>query len=384
MRKIKNLFRYLIEITKYFICLPIGRLVYGRRNIYLISERGTEARDNGFHLFRYIRTMHPECECYYIIEKESPDMNKVKEFGNIVYYRSFKHYLLFAGAKYKISTHIMGYSPDLVTFLKFNDKIPLYGKRVFLQHGITKDDIPMLYAERTKVDLFICGARPEYEYIKRTFHYQDQVLQYTGFARYDKLHEIKTKKQILIMPTWRMYLSDLSDEELEKSEYVIRWNEVLNNKTFAEIIEKNNIQVIFYPHHEMQKKLHLFSSFSKNIVIASFKEYDVQALLMESKLLITDYSSVFFDFAYMKKTSLYYQFDSNSFYEGHYHKGYFDYYSMGFGEVSQNLEELIERIIEVINQNFVMNEKYIDRVKQFFPLYDTKNCERIFEKILKM
>ena len=53
----------------------------------------------------------------------------------------------------------------------------------------------------------------------------------------------------------------------------------------------------------MQNNLQEFQTSSDNIILADWKNYDIQELLKESAFLITDYSSVFMDFAYMRKIS---------------------------------------------------------------------------------
>lgn len=42
----------------------------------------------------------------------------------------------------------------------------LKNKRVFLQHGITKDKISFGYYSISRADLFVCAAQPEYEFCK--------------------------------------------------------------------------------------------------------------------------------------------------------------------------------------------------------------------------
>lgn len=94
--------------------------------------------------------------------------------------------------------------------------------------------------------------------------------------------------------------------------------------------------------------------------------------------MITDYSSVAFDFAYIKKPLIYYQND-----DYHYEKGYFDYETMGFGDIIQTEEELIDKIIEYIENNCQMEEKYQKRVDKFFKYTDKNNSKRVYEWILK-
>lgn len=72
--------RLIIRAPKYIwylFCLvifyPIGRIAKvlfpKYRGVWIVSERGSDARDNGYHFFKYIRENHPEIKAYYIIEK---------------------------------------------------------------------------------------------------------------------------------------------------------------------------------------------------------------------------------------------------------------------------------------------------------------------------
>lgn len=384
MRKLKVLVKYMYYLLEYYFLFPFSLWKYRNREIWLVAERGTDARDNGYHFYRYLRENHSDIETYYVITEDSPDRPKVEALGNVVCHGSVRHYLLFLAAKYKISTHIAGYTPYISFYSRYAKLMPWKGKRIFLQHGVIKDDLVDLYREKTDVDIFICGAKPEYDYISANFHYTNEV-KYTGLARYDALHDAKTKDQILLMPTWRMYLGGCVEQELAQSDYVTKWNAVLHDQRLLDALKRNGRKLVFYPHYEVQKKfLHLFSSEDPSVVIADFDHYDVQQLLMESQLLVTDYSSVFFDFAYMKKPCVYYQFDEDQFYAGHYKRGYFDFREMGFGEVLTNHDELIHTLIDYLENQCQMKEEYAQRSDGFFPLHDTNNCERIFEEIQKL
>ena len=387
MFKIKSITRhiaYVFETMKYVFLLPISKLLCSGRNIYLISERGTDARDNGYHMFKYYRTKHPEKEVYYVITKDSADVAKLKEYGNIVWYRSLRHYLYFIASNYKISTHIMGCSPNIDYYASFFKKLHLHGRFVFLQHGITKDDIPQLYREKTNLDMFVCGAKPEYDYIIDRFHYVNGEAKYTGFARFDNLHDFKTKQQILIMPTWRSFLKGLSFDEIKNSEYIKRWNELLLSHELNDIVRKYDVEIIFYPHYELQPFISLFQTENPSIKCADFASYDVQTLLKESLMLITDYSSVYFDFAYMEKPCIYYQFDKEEFFNSHYHHGYFDYETMGFGPVLTDFSSLIFEIEKNAQNGFIIDDQYLQRINGFFSLHDKNNCLRIFEEIERL
>lgn len=376
------------DIVAIFIMLSaIPQAIYlknKRKDLWLICEREDEARDNGYWLFKYIRENYPNEDVVYAINKNSEDYKKIKDLGEIIEYGSYKHWVYYLTANKNISTQKSGKPNAAVCYV-----LEVYGilrnKRIFLQHGITKDNIPLFYYKNTKMRLFICGAKKEYEYLKKVYGYPEGYLQYIGFARFDSLHNLKIKKeQILVMPTWRNWIgvhttkSKLYDDvsKFENTEYFKKWNEFLNDKEIINNLEKNNLKIIFYPHANMQKYINKFISKSKNIIIADNKEYDVQTLLKESILLITDYSSVFMDFGYMRKPMIYYQFDKDKYRSGHLKEGYFKYERDGFGLVAENLKTVKIKLFDYIENNFEIENEYLKREKEFFELYDTENCKR--------
>ena len=74
--------------------------------------------------------------------------------------------------------------------------------------------------------------------------------------------------------------------------------ELLNSKELDYLIINHNLKVVFFLHRNMQRYIEAFQGVNEKIVIASWKDYDIQELLLTSKLMITDYSSVFFDMVY--------------------------------------------------------------------------------------
>lgn len=389
LTKIRNRLLHYGKITKectlLFLLYPVAVLKLGRHNrIHIFSERGTDARDNGFALFKYYRTVHPEIKSYYIIDRKSADYSKVAALGPTIQYKSLKHYLYFIGAKYKISSHIMGFSPDPMIYIIINKSIRVPGRQISIRHGVTVNNTPGVYKENTQLDLICCGAKPEYEFVKEYFHYKDNEIKYTGLARYDNLQSFQTKQFILVMPTWRVYFNRLSEEEFRECDYYKQWSAVLRNEKLHQVLKQFKLKLIFYPHYEMQKYVKLFQMDCDEVVIADFNHYDVQQLLKEANLLVTDFSSVFFDFAYMMKPAVYFQFDAERFHSQHYQEGYFSFREMGFGEVFDNPEDVCEDIAQYCRSGFRMNEQYIERAKRFFVLHDNKNSERIFEEIEKL
>ena len=384
-------FRYIKDLIKLCAakCIsPILKTFNKKfRDIWLIGERKSEAKDNGYHLFKYIRENHPDDEVYYVIDKNSNDLEKIKDLGNIIYHDSFKHYLYYAMSNKLICAHLGSCVPDSPVCWKFADRDMRNKKKVFIQHGITKELIPSLMYENTKADLFICGAKPEYDFVKANFGYPENSVKYTGFARFDALHDRNEKNQILVMPTWRQWIpsntwsnreSDCNKIFLE-SDYYNQFNQLLNNQKLINLLEKNNMKLIFYLHHEMQGYIDLFNVNSDKIVIAREEKYDVQQLLKESKILITDYSSIAFDFGYMRKPIIYYQFDEDKYYKNHYQKGYYNYEADGFGPKVIKSTSLIDELSNILDNG--IDTIFKSRYDKFFPLYDQENCKRHYEYI---
>lgn len=380
----------LLSVFVMLAALPYALVLkLAKPNLWLICEDRNEARDNGFWLYRYLRKNRPEQDVVYAINKKAADYRKVKDLGKVITYGGYSHWAHYFAAKQNISSQ-KGGKPNAAVCYFLEVYLNFRKNRVFLQHGITINAADFLRYENTKMRLFICGAKKEYEYVRGHFGYPENNLAYTGFSRFDGLHDLKIKeKQLLIMPTWREWIATPSRksktldnmEDFTTTEYFLRWSELLKDEEFIRMTKEAGVTVIFYPHRDMHPFLSYFSSSAEHIIIAAQKDYDVQALLKESAFLITDYSSISMDFGYMQKPMIYYQFDYEKFRRGQYPEGYFSYKNNGFGPVCQTPEELNEQIRKAIDSDFANPEEYAKREAEFFELRDKDNCRRIDEAI---
>lgn len=371
-----------------FALLPAKRLRKRRPHMWLVCEYGQEARDNGYWFFRYVRLEHKEQDIVYAITKKALDEEKVTDLGETIPYGTFKHWIYYLAAEVNISSHKGGKPNAAACYL-----LEIYGilknKRVFLQHGITKDLAEMFFYPNTKMRLFICGAKPEYTYVCEKFGYPNGYVKYTGFARFDRLLEAhKVKKQVLLAPTWRRWLYHTSSNPYENtcnnlhdSDYVKTYCELLTDTKLELILEENGYELVFFPHRNMTTIFEAGIETGKHIHIASWKTNDLQELLMESACMITDYSSTAMDFAYMDKPLVYYQFDAERFRKEHFEEGYFHYDRDGFGPVVKTKEELLQYLEQMIQHPEPFAEFYKERTAAFFPLRDSHNCERIYHAV---
>lgn len=254
--------------------------------------------------------------------------------------------------------------------------------------------MPFLHYKNTQMRMFVCSTEREWKFVSEKYGYPKGYVKKLGLCRFDQLYNnINIKQnQILVMPTWRSWIATPTSASYEienisdfkNTEYYKAWNEFLENKKIHNMLKENNIKMVFYPHRDMQSYIDEFNTDNENIIVAKWPEYDVQQLLKESVYLITDFSSIAMDFAYMKKRLTYYQFDYKSFRQGQYPEGYFSYENDGFGKVCYNLNDIIDEIKRAINDNFKNQEKYLKRHNNFFDIYDNKNCERNYLAIKEL
>ena len=130
----------------------------------------------------------------------------------------------------------------------------------------------------------------------------------------------------------------------------------------------------------MQKFIKDFTTTSKNIIVAD-SSYDLRKLLKESVVMITDYSSVALDFAYMKKNVIYYQFDEKRFREAQYKEGYFSYRESGLGKVYTEEQDVINELIKLYENNWKVSDDFEQAHGKFFTIYDSNNSKRIFDTL---
>ena len=140
---LKNTF---LLVVLWPVAMLLRRTSKAYRHLGLVMERGFDARDNAYWFFRYLREKQPQINACYVIDKASPDREKVARLGTIVPWRSLKHYLMYLAADMLISTHVQPVAPDLMAVYHLRQiGIHPRGKEIFLQHGIIKDEMKWMH-----------------------------------------------------------------------------------------------------------------------------------------------------------------------------------------------------------------------------------------------
>ena len=114
--------------------------------------------------------------------------------------------------------------------------------------------------------MFVASSPSEKEIISRQFGYDDNEIIVTGLARWDKLvSEPVTPPMIFYMPTWRNWIKEANEEDFVKTDYYKAYSEILNSEKLAQILEKNNVNMVFCLHPKFRDYMHCIEVKSPNI-----------------------------------------------------------------------------------------------------------------------
>ncbi len=358
------------------------------QKIWLIYEKESEtAQDNSFYFFKYCYENHKEKNVYYIIKKDSPDKDQLKGMEDrVLEFMSFKHLVYLQAAQLLVASETRGHA-YVWRYQKGRIREILDNKPfVFLQHGVTAfklNDSVLRKDSPTAVDVYITTSEFERDIIKNGLGYDDSDILITGFPRWDNLKDTSkklTKRKILVMPTWRSWLDEVPDEEFVQNEYYLRYTELLTSKRLENLAKSNNLEVDFLLHPKFKQYISTFTIYSEYINLVSFGDKQVNDILMESSLLITDYSSVAWEMYYMEKPTIFFQFDYEKYIE--LTGSYIDMNELIFGERVFDVNNVLTTLEKYLKNGFEEMEKYQDMRTLFFQFEDTNNSKRVYDEIL--
>ncbi len=380
-----KLFAYLLSI----LCYPLWFFIPVVHNRWSFAAwGGSRFSDNPKALYEYIRKNEVDIDCAFIVKSFSTDLD-----CDIYEAYSPKAIWHLMTSESLIFTHSAPYD-----FLKFfvNPK----SLRCLTWHGRTVKKIgnllpvsrfqkwkrlliPML---RERVDLTICLHDSEKKFLKDAFLVPESNIFTTGYPRNDEtirmmetvsLSTCKASLKILYVPTYRG--TKVSDVRLEQ--YICEFIDLADSDFRTNSVE---IECRLHPAHipgtRLEEKVNNSYSFNFPTTNAPFQnEY-----LVNYDLLITDYSSILFDYMLLKKPYLLFQPD-------------FEYYmSKNKGFVDDSLvrdlfvhdnsfkcidsESLIAKI-KGVNQNSVINNEAI--LKRAHLYCDDMSSERVFIAICR-
>ena len=352
------------------------RLIYKRKNIWLLGELDYRAQDNAMMLYNYLRENYRAENVYYVIDRESNDRRNLKDQTNVIHFGSKKHILYTIVANKILTTH----HPDYIyptSMNKFKKKVK--GKKLFLTHGIfgVKNMYKNYgnYMNGFKVDHIITSSEQERQAVINQLKYNKAQVSVTGIPRLDKLFvpDVSAENAILVIPTWRDWL--ITKEPFEESEYYHRYLSLIQSNFLRELCERYNVKLTFCIHPNFRMYTKYFSSSFAEIMFQG--EVNIQDLIKSHKLMVTDYSSVGFDFSLLNKPVIFYGFDIERFTNNE--KSHIKIPEALPGDFIKDDKQLFQMIEYYVKSNFSQKKEHRLRAEELIKYRDLNACNRVYQ-----
>ncbi len=379
--------------------LPTTRRKYA--DAWVLMDRIHDAADSGEILFRYLREHHPEINAWFVLEKDGSEWTRFRAAGHgdrLVAHGSMQWRLLMAHAAHLLSSHA---EDALIAPAAIREFTAPRWRFHFLQHGVIKDDLSS-WLDPKKIETFVVSTPQELASVAgdhTSYVFTTREVALTGLPRFDRLREIglryppDRRDLLLVAPTWRNELTPPFipgtqrrplDRSLLETDFMRRWLAYLTEPRLAAAVRDEGVTLGFLPHPILQPLLP-FMDLPSHVRPLSYEGHDPQELFARTRLLVTDFSSIAFNAAYLERPVVYYQFDADSVFTGGHvgRRGYFDYARDGFGPVIETHDAVVEATIEALAHGPAPLPAYQARIDATFTLRDGRCCERVVARVLE-
>lgn len=363
---------------------------------WLLMDRDINAGDNAEHLFRYLRTHRPDIDAWFTVRGDTADFARLQAegIGHVVPFGSRQWRELFVTARHLVSSHadeFVVHPPDLPPL----DPPPW--RFTFLQHGVLHTDLSA-WLNTKRIDLMVTSTQAERHAVAddgSAYLLTDREAVLTGLPRHDRLVSAARavggdRRHVLVMPTWRQSLVGprqasgvrVPVTEFAASAWAQAWLELLGSPRFTKTTAEHGLSVVFMPHPNLAAALTELAV-PADVRVARYDHDDVQQLLAEAALVVTDYSSVAFDAALIRRPVVYHQFDAQEMFAGQNlpRRGSFSYVHDGFGPVCGTLDETLAAVEDVLARAGRPAPQYLARIAATFEFQDEGSCARVVEAI---
>ncbi|MBO4336567.1 MAG: CDP-glycerol glycerophosphotransferase family protein [Lachnospiraceae bacterium] len=381
---------FILIRAAFFVTRPFIK----RRPIWMYLDKIYKGGDSSEYLFRYASSKNDGIGHYYLIDKNAPDHDRlVKDGFKPLKRRSLMHRLIFLMADMMVISNS--------TVFNFNDFGKINSSYVrdlhdfhvcCVQHGMSVQKIAIAQNRlKDNTRLYFCASKYEIENLSRpVYDYEGyDALYLTGVPRYDGLKN-RDKKQILISPTWRMQAAvPIRGSEGHQRDYNIRfretpyfkvYNSLINDERLRSAARRLGYRIVYVLHPIVSAQAKDFDKNDDVDIVPSTSDMSYEKVFCESSIMVTDFSGVQFDFAYMRKPVVYLHHRDIP---KHYEEGSFFYDTMAFGEICEDNDELVDVLISYMENGCRMKEEYVKRADDFFEYDDDHNCERIYNVMRK-
>ena len=375
----------LLKSIKLEILYPLYLLSFiipRKKNLWLFGSHNNSFSDNSKYLFYYISDSHSEIESVWVTNnKEIIKYLKQKNYkvvrrsslkglwtclkGKIYFYSSYSsdiNFLTSGGAikfnlwhgiplkkiEYDIKIGKLGevYNSKLTSFYKIT-KPNIFQKPDFLLSTAPLISRIFSGAFRIKQEQYLEFGYPRCEHF---FWTKERLLDFIKEKSPELIYILekfkKHKRVFIYMPTFREQQSNNINNILEL--------ERLNN-----FMVSQNFLIIIKQHPNLKNKVN--SSYSNILILTTY--IDMYPILPFTDLLITDYSSIFFDYMLLNKPIIFYCYDKDKYLIEE--RGfYFDYMSL-VSEIGEVVEDF-DMLIEILSNYSFKSKDYVNIKEKFW------------------
>ncbi len=296
--------------------------------IWLFGENVSEtSNNNSYYFWRHVCLIDDDIDKYIILAKNEANLamynslnKKEKEF--VVWRNSIKHHMLFQNADiFFVTLSYKDVTPDKFMWKKLDFAImkPI----IYLQHGTlgikslgykgwgyNNNFFKFLYYNKEIKQVFM----QKNDFKDYQLYYGEYPPRYIELVkRHIDYHKTdKSGKNILWFPTWREYFG----RNFRTNIYMMQMCSVFENEELAQYLENTNSTITVCLHQFFdENKINIFKEACKTdkIKFVHASKIDVLDELARNDLLITDYSSVGFDFTTLNKPVILFQPDLEAY-----------------------------------------------------------------------
>lgn len=355
------------------------------------SYFGRQFSCNPRAIYEYMKKHCPEYKLYWSVDGRylqnfaGHDLQIIKRF-------SLKWFLLTATARYWVTNIRL---PLWIPKPKHTIYIQTWHGTPLKKLGLDIDEvhIPGSDTEKYKREFIMESAKWDYlvspnsystKIFRRAFSFEKEIIE-SGYPRNDYLYQANNKREIdslkrryglpldkkviLYAPTWR------DDQYFSVGKY--RFQLELDLKRMQEELGEHYI-VILRMHYLIAEQLDV-SEFAGFAYDFSHHE-DIRELYLISDLLITDYSSVFFDYANLRRPMIFFVYDIED-YRDRLRGFYFDLEKKAPGPLVKTTEEVIQAIKHFEERDFALPENFEEFYQTFCEWEDGQAAKRVVETI---
>jgi glycosyltransferase involved in cell wall biosynthesis len=361
--------------------------------VWLIGEReGKSINDNGYAFFSYLVENQTDIHPIFVIRPKLRPKVPEELLRNTVQQGSLRHLIYCRIAEVCVYTHTAREILSHPIFPQLSPYIQLSGLKVFLGHGVSAiHNVPFysfsnMNARREAPDVFIASSAKERDIIINQLEHAPERVAITGMPRLDALHRDRRhfsprKERILFIPTWRQCMERNSSPLFMTSQFFLSIRDLLASDRLMQLLEENNFVVDWVVHHQFEKHFKTLSPLlNSRVILQRMVAADFQELLRNSSVLITDYSSISFDMASIKKPVIYFQFDQEDFLKARNGTS-LNYEKDLPGPVLRTAEEVVQELEELTLNGFTQKKIYQERTKAFITHAGSNNSRRVYEAI---